>query len=350
MSRHPALFRRKIHLSPVISPPPPPPHFNRNFAFGRLQRTCLTRLPPNIVNLLLLQPDPTKVESVQDVLARAAAKGLLGEIIPEQSRKGKKQKGRKDPEDPPDSKPSSPSSHDGETGNEFEDGREPLYGAGHEEKRGEDEPEKGKGGKKRGAKGRKVKVKRRAKQSASVSRKQLKDNRKAAKKKQQSPPRRQARKRRARKIPRLTLTLMSSAKPSGCWSTITALAHKLSQSGAAESQQMPDSSPRLPAPRPDASPRLPASLPAAIRKPNPNAGRAEKTLKSIKAGPSKTRAKAASLEAELKTQVGSEVTDWFLPPISRPSPSRSGSSASHQHSRASRSKTSASSSTSLLGL
>lgn len=252
-----------------------------------MQPTRLTYLHTKIVNLLL-QPDPTKVESVQDVLARAAAKGLLGGIIPEESKKGKKEQRRKDRKDPPDSKPSSPSSHDGETGNEFEDGQDPLYAAGHDEKRGEDEPEKGKGGKKKGRKGRKLKLKRRPKQSPSVSRKNPKDSRKAAKTKQQSPHGRHLRKRRARKIPRLTLTLISSAKPSSSLSTITALAHKLSKDVAIEAQQTPQS-----------SPRLPASLPAAVRRPNTDAGRAEKTLKSIKAGTSKTGAKALRPEAEI---------------------------------------------------
>lgn len=296
---------------------------------------------------LLLQLDPTKVESVQDVLARAAAKGLLGGIIPEESKKGKKDKRRKNHKDPPDSKPSSPSSHDGETGNEFEHGQDPVYAAGYDEMSGEDEPEKGKGGKKRGTKGRKLKVKRRPKQLASVSQKHLKDNRKAAKKKQQSQHRR---KRRVRKIPRLTLTLISSAKASSCLSTITALAHKLSENVAIESQKMPEFSPRLQASRPDSSHRLPASLPAAIRRPNTDAGRAEKTLKSTKAGTSKTRANTVRLEAEALTQVGSEATGLVLPPISRPSHSRSGSSGFHHHPRASKTKISASSSMSLLGL
>lgn len=274
-----------------------------------------------IVNLPL-QPDPTKVELVQDVLARAAAKGLLGGITPEEPKKGKKEKRKKDQEDPPDSQPSSPSSHDGETGNELEDGRDPGSAKGRDEKEGEDEPRKGKGGKKRGAKGRKLKVKRRSKPSASASGRHLDNNRAAAKKKQQSRRRRHLGKKRARKIPRLTLTMMSSAKPSSCLSTITALAHKLSENVAIESQQMPEFSPRPRAFRPDPSPRLPAALPAATPRCNADAGRA---LKSPKAGTSRSRATRIKAEAQV-TQVGSEVTDLVLPPISRPSHSGRGGS------------------------
>lgn len=285
---------------------------------------------------LRLQPDPTKVESVQDVLTRAAAKGLLGGRIPAESKKGKKEKGRKDHKDLPDNKPSSPSSHDGETGNELEDDQGGLFAAGHDEKRGEDEPEKG--GKKRGTKGSKPKVKHRPRQSASASRKRLKDNRRAAKTKQQPQRRRHPRKKGRRKIPRLTLTLISSAKPSSCLSAISALAHKLSQEAAAEGQRGPEVSPPL----------LP-SLPAATRRPNTDAGRAEKTLRSMKAGTRTARAKTVRLEAEVVTQVGSEATDLVLPPISRPSHSRSGTPISQHHSQASSSKKPASSSTSLLG-
>ena len=281
---------------------------------------------------IFFQPDPTKVESAQDVLVRAAAKGLLGGIFPEESKKGKKKKHRKAHRDPPDSKPSSPSSHDGETGNEFQDGHDPPYAAGHDEKSGEDEHENGEGRKKREAKGRRPKVKRRPKQSAPASKKYLKDTRKAAKQKQQSQHRRHPRRRRARKIPRLTLSFMSSAEPSSRLSTITALAHKLSENAAAE--------PRL---GPDFSPRLAAPPPAATRRPNTEAGGAEKPLRSIKAATSRSRAATAGLQAEPTTQVESEVTHLLLPPISR-------SSVSQHHSQASRSKKSASSSVSLLGL
>lgn len=296
--------------------------------------------------IFLLQPDPAKVESVQDVLARAAAKGLLGGIVPEESKKGKKrEKRRKDREDPPESKPSSPSSYDGETGNEFEDGQDTVHATGHDEKRGGDEPERGNEGKKRGTKGRKIKVKRRPKRSTSVS-KLPKDNRKAAKKKPQSQHSRRLRRRRARKIPRLTLTLISSAKASGSLSSMAALAHKLSKNVAIEPQPTPEFSPRPRASRPDSSPRLPA----ATRRPDADAGRAEETLTGVKAGTSKTRAKMAGPEAQVTTRVGSEATDLVLPPISGPPRSRGGSSVSRRHSRASRSKTSASSSASLLGL
>lgn len=298
------------------------------------------------------------------MLARAVAKGLLGGVVPEESKKGKKEKRRKDHRDPADSRPSSPSSHDGETGNEFEDGPDPVYATELDEKKGGDEREKGKGGKKRGVKGRKQKVKRRPKQSAAVSKQHQKDSKKPVKKKLPPQHRRHLRKRRARKIPRLTLSSISSAKPSGCFSTITALAHKLSQNVAIESQQTPHLSGRPPASRlesrtrplvshPGVSACPPASLPAATWRKKTDAGRAEKTLKTFKAGTSKPRSKAARPETEVTTQVGSEAADLVLPPISMPSHSsgsKSGSSASRHHSQASRSMMSASSSLSLLGL
>lgn len=340
------MFRCKIRQSPGISPPlpsPPPPRVTATLCFfeGYTKKVyyslsvCLfnASLYQKTVNLSL-QPDPTKVESVQDVLARAAAKGLLGGITPEESKKGKKEKRRKDHEDPPDSQPSSPSSHDGETGNEFEDDGDPGSAGGRDEKRGEDESEKGKGGKKKRAKGRRLKVKRRPKPSAPGSRKHLKDNRLAAKKKQQPQSRRHLRKRRARKIPRLTLTLMSSAKPSSSLSTIAALAHKLSETVAIESQQTPEFGPRPQAPRPDSGPRPQAPLPAAIRRPNADAGRAEKMLKTTKAGTLRSSATTVGVEAGATTQVGSEVADSVLPPISRPPHSKRGGSVPRHGSRA----------------
>lgn len=328
-----------------------------------MDAACVFNISLYILNIF--QADPTKVESVHDVLARAVAKGLLGGIIPRESKKGKGEKRRKDRKDPADSKPSSPSSHDEETGNEFEDDQDPVYATEHDE--GEDEHEERKEGKKKGTKGRKQQVKRRAKPSATISRKQQSDSKKASKKKQQPQHRRHHRKRRARKIPRLTLSLMSSTKPSSSLSTITALAHKLSKNIAIESQQI-FFSPRPPAsgphfsPRPavsggefspcppDSGPHLssqPAvSLPAVLRRQNTDAGRAEKKVKNIKAGKSKTRAKVIKGEIEV-------VTGLVLPPISKPHHrfgSRSGSSGCHLRSQASRSKMSASSSTSLLGL
>eukprot|EP00066_Takifugu_rubripes_P007018 XP_003972230.1 PREDICTED: putative methyltransferase NSUN7 [Takifugu rubripes] len=347
----------KIHTHPKVLPfRVNGPIFPDHSPSGDTMDSEFFRLEPSqlsngcFIARLSRQADPTKVESVHDVLARAVAKGLLGGIIPRESKKGKREKRRKDRKDPADSKPSSPSSHDEETGNEFEDDHEPLYATEHDE--GEDEHEKRTGGKKKGTKGRKQQVKRRAKQSATISRKQQSDSKKPAKKKQQPQHRRHHRKRRARKIPRLTLSLMSSTKPSSSLSTITALAHKLSKNVAIESQQILFS-PRTPDSGPHLSSRPAVSLPAVLRRQNTDAGRAEKKVKNIKAGTSKTRAKVVKDETEVVTQVGSEAAGLVLPPISKPHHSfgsRSGSSGSHLHSQASRSKMSSSSSTSLLGL
>ncbi|KAA8594824.1 hypothetical protein FQN60_011959, partial [Etheostoma spectabile] len=98
------------------------------------------------------QADPTKVETVHDVLARAAAKGLLGGIIPEQSKNTKKGKSKKNRLASPSSKPSSPSSQERQTG-ELVNGEDPVAPSEHEEKKGErgeegeEEKEKDKGGK-----------------------------------------------------------------------------------------------------------------------------------------------------------------------------------------------------------
>ncbi|XP_005741268.2 putative methyltransferase NSUN7 [Pundamilia nyererei] len=90
------------------------------------------------------QADPTKVETVQDVLARAAAKGLLGGMIPEQSKAAKKGKSKKNRAASASSKPSSSSSLERETGGELPNGRDPVTPSGDEEEKGEgdDEEEK----------------------------------------------------------------------------------------------------------------------------------------------------------------------------------------------------------------
>ncbi|KAG7241275.1 hypothetical protein INR49_025793 [Caranx melampygus] len=61
--------------------------------FFRLEPSELTN--GCFIARLSRQADPTKVETAQDVLARAAAKGLLGGIIPEQSKTGKRGKSKK---------------------------------------------------------------------------------------------------------------------------------------------------------------------------------------------------------------------------------------------------------------
>ncbi|KAK5926671.1 hypothetical protein CgunFtcFv8_022222 [Champsocephalus gunnari] len=77
------------------------------------------------------QADPTKVETVHDVLARAAAKGLLGGIIPELSKTNKKGKSKKNRAASASSKPSSPSGREGQLG----EGEKPVAPSQHEEKK-----------------------------------------------------------------------------------------------------------------------------------------------------------------------------------------------------------------------
>lgn len=287
--------------------------------------------------LWLFQADPTRVETVQDVLARAAAKGLLGGIIPEQSKTGKRRKHGKNHVAPATSKPSSPSSQERQTGNEIENGQDPITPTEHEEGKGErseDEKEKkgregGKKKKRRGLRGRKPRCKRRPKQTnrtTTVSKLQLKDHeRKPAKtKSNQSHYKRQRR----RRIPRLTLTLMSSAKPSSHLSSITALAHKLSENAANKAQQTAVFS------NPSLAPLTPHAASKQVQRHNIEPERAEKTRKgTTKAvSPFKARAKVVMPKTEVVMQDASKTAHFVLPPISLPSHSsirsRSGSSRS----------------------
>ncbi|XP_055014346.1 putative methyltransferase NSUN7 isoform X2 [Boleophthalmus pectinirostris] len=151
------------------------------------------------------QADPTKVETVQDVLARAAAKGLLGGILPEQSKPSKKAKGKKNQQ---------AGSHS-EQEAEDEDGQAE-----------EDEEEKNEKG---GKAGKKKKGGKRHKGKANS--KQTKSQSKGAKKKVKKKKVNQGKKK-PRRIPRLTLSLMSSAKASARLSLITPLVKKLKDNTA----------------------------------------------------------------------------------------------------------------------
>ncbi|KAM4750503.1 putative methyltransferase NSUN7 [Anableps anableps] len=211
------------------------------------------RLPPSqftngcFVARLSRQADPTKVETVQDVLARAAAKGLLGGIIPEPSKPGKKGKSKKKRDASTTSKPSSPSSLEQPEGGEISEGLDPAPPSEDEEKEegdvkeGEENETERKDNKTKAEKKKKRKNKRNQKQTkgdtAGLTH-QPKGQKKKAKRKvnqsQHSKPRR---------IPRLTLTLMSAEKPSRHLSPITALAHKISGKPVNKLQEGSDSVP-----------------------------------------------------------------------------------------------------------
>ncbi|KAJ0033093.1 hypothetical protein NQD34_000200, partial [Periophthalmus magnuspinnatus] len=144
------------------------------------------------------QADPTKVETVQDVLARAAAKGLLGGILPEQSKRSKKAKGKKSQQ---------AGSHSEQEADDEDDQGE------------EDEEENDKSGKvgkkkKKGGKGHKA--------NSKSTKSQSKGGKKKVKKKKVNQG-----KKKPRRIPRLTLSLMSSVKASARLSLITPLVKKL---------------------------------------------------------------------------------------------------------------------------
>ncbi|KAM9856992.1 putative methyltransferase NSUN7 [Aulostomus maculatus] len=181
--------------------------------FFRLQSSRFTN--GCFVARLSRQPDPTKVESVQDVLARAAAKGLLGGIILEPSNPGKRGKSKKD------HMVSSPS-----TGT----GNDPVH-SDHEGDKSEGGVEEGKeenkGGNRlrkiKGLKGRKLKIKRRAKRTQTAFKRHPRGQEKTPTKKRHPHHRSRPIKSKARRIPHLTLTLISSIKPSSHTPPIAAL-------------------------------------------------------------------------------------------------------------------------------
>ncbi|XP_070783238.1 putative methyltransferase NSUN7 [Enoplosus armatus] len=335
--------------------------------FFRLETSQLTN--GCFVARLSRQADPTKVETVQDVLARAAAKGLLGGIISEQSKTGKKGKSRKNRVASASSKPSSPSNQERQTGRQLVNGQDPVESSEHEETKGEcsevqkedekEEDEGGKGGKKRrGLKGGKRKVKRRTNRMTTVSKHHPKGHKKKTTKRKvnQSHHKRRLTKSKARRIPRLTLTLISSAKPSKHLSPITAIAHKLIDNATIKSQQTVFNTPSPARP----APPTPHAASMQVQRQNTEPERAEKTLKgAAKPGsPFKARGKVVRPQNEVVTQVTSKPADFVLPPISFPSSSslssKSASSPSRRPSRASHSQlahiSASSSSISLPGL
>ncbi|XP_038569632.1 putative methyltransferase NSUN7 [Micropterus salmoides] len=285
------------------------------------------------------QADPTKVETVQDVLARAAAKGLLGGIIPEQSKPGKKGKSRKN-------RVASASSEPSSTPDQARQAR--IDSSEQEEKKGEcSEEEKdevqeedlgGKGGKKRrGLKGSKRKVKRQTNWTT-VSKHNPESHKKPTKSKVKQPHhKRRLTKSKLRRIPRLTLSLMSSAKPSNYLSPITALAHKISDNPAIKSQQTVSSTPSPARP----APPTPHAASKQVQRQNTEPERAGKTHKDAAQPQSlfKARGKVVRPKTEVETQIMSKHADFVLPPISFPSSSspssRNGSSPSQRLSRAS---------------
>lgn len=289
---------------------------------------------------MLLQADPTKVETVQEVLARAAAKGLLGGIVVPSSKTGKKGKRRKNRTGSAPSKHLSSRSQEGQTGNEFGSGQTEAAEE-HEDGEGEcseDDKEEEKRGKRRkkrkGLKGSKGKVNQLAKQtntSAAVSKHQDKDQKK--RKANPSHQKRSHTKNKPRKIPRLTLTLISSPKPSSPLSSITALAHKLSQNAAIKSQQVTQSSNPS-----NARPSPPAHRVASkqVKKQSVQPEGAVKTMKDTPKPerPSRAAAKVVRRQIEGVTEDASKPADFVLPPISSPShsslSSRSASSISQR--------------------
>ncbi|KAF3687660.1 putative methyltransferase NSUN7 [Channa argus] len=222
----------KLHYKRVNGP-----IFPDDFQSGETEESKFFRLEPShftngcFIARLSRQADPTKLETVHDVLARAAAKGLLGGIIHEQSKNVKKGKSRKNRVASAASKAPSPSREERQTGRELDpvaasERSETGEGDIKPSEEGEDHIKEECEKKEKNA-GHKRKVKRRTKQTPTVSKSHSKSHKKNPTKKKvnQALKRGQkVKKSQPRQIPRLTLTLMSSAKQ---LSPITAIAHKL---------------------------------------------------------------------------------------------------------------------------
>ncbi|KAM4595690.1 putative methyltransferase NSUN7 [Fundulus diaphanus] len=248
------------------------PIFPDDTATGEETDSGFFRLQPSqftngcFVARLSRQADPTKVETVQDVLARAAAKGLLGGFVPEPSKTGKKGKSRKKRAASATSKPPSPSSQEGPEGQEVGGGQDPAPPSEHGEEKEEGDF---KGGEENaaGMQDDKTKAEKKKKRKSKRNQKQTKGDtaglkhppkgqkKKAKKKANQS----QQANSKPRRIPRLTLTLMSADKPSRHLSPITALAHKISGKPA----KLQEGSPSVPEkhlPHPQPAPSTPQTV------------------------------------------------------------------------------------------
>ncbi|XP_015799072.3 putative methyltransferase NSUN7 [Nothobranchius furzeri] len=262
---HPKLLPFRV-TGPLFPDDDPQPGDATNSKFFRLQPSQFTN--GCFVARLSRQTDPTKVESVQDVLARAVAKGLLGDIVPEPLKTGKKRKTKKKQTVSATSKPSSPSSQE-EAEREPVDGRDSEEPSEREEKDegnlevneanvGEDQKIKGEKKKKKKQK----MVKKHLKQTKNSPTDAKQSHKKKTKKKEDQPQSKKKQTRmKPRRIPRLTLALISSANPSNHLSPITALAHKISGN-------------------PGMKPSCPSTpLPTASKRQNTPPEEAERTLK-----------------------------------------------------------------------
>ncbi|KAF6733516.1 putative methyltransferase NSUN7 [Oryzias melastigma] len=261
-----------FRVSGPIFPDDSPPGAAADPRFFRLAPSHLTN--GCFIARISRQADPTKVETVQDVLARAAAKGLLGGIIPEPPRGRKKGKSKKTQAASSTSKPSSPSEQEKREGEDYEN---PTSEQGEEIQQEDlrDDGEKGKGEKK---KKRKRAGKKQTRKADSVQKKSTK------KKGNQSHDKK------PKQIPRLTLASISSDKPSSSLTLITALAHKISGNPAGQTE-----------------PGSAASITSALRRPNVQQAGAETLKDSTK--PSRQE-KAAATQGAVRPK------DHALPPIS----------------------------------
>lgn len=276
---------------------------------------CITTCCFKVLNwLCFIQTDPTKVESVQDVLARAAAKGLLGAIISEPSKTGKKKKSRKNRAASATSKPPSASCQFGEDGGESVNGPDSEETSEYEDEEDERELTAGEesGAERKDDKVKDEKKQRRRKRNPKQSKKaatDTKSHKKRKKKGNQSQMKKKQVSNKPRRIPRLTLTLISSANPSHRLTPITALAHKISGTPVVKHQQAGPRPPPLSGKQ--SSPAQPASNETQN---SPHEG-AARTVKNGAEAPTQVRRP----ESEAGTQEVMKPADFILPPISSPS-------------------------------
>ncbi|KAM6940097.1 putative methyltransferase NSUN7 [Xenentodon cancila] len=283
--------------------------------FFRLQPSQLTN--GCFVARLSRQVDPTKVETVHDVLARAAAKGLLGGIIPKPPKNGKKGQTKNNGDASSTSKSLSPLSQERQAGGEPGEGQDPVTASEPEEEKDEgDFRDTGEnvGGKKRDKGEKRRRRKRMAKKhlkqtktATTVQKEQPKGQKKPTKRKEK-PQRTRSK---PRRIPRLTLTSISSAKPSSQLSLITAVAHKISGNPVNKPQQADLNSPSVPGKRPSpAHPAPPTTRAASTRQSSQPEDK--KTQRSItKPGRQAVKPENVAVPREML-----RTADLVLPPIS----------------------------------
>uniref|UniRef100_A0A667WQE3 SAM-dependent MTase RsmB/NOP-type domain-containing protein n=1 Tax=Myripristis murdjan TaxID=586833 RepID=A0A667WQE3_9TELE len=322
--------------------------------------------PPSFLSFTVSQVDPAKAETVQDVLARAAAKGLLGGINPDQAKTSKKGRARKSHAPATSTKPLSPSAVQTEiklaTGQNAggvstlpvplsvlkEKGMEDLNSDEEEDKEeGHEEDDGPKGERRRGHKGRKNKPKRRPKQTNKTpavskprpSRRMKKAAHRKLKPIHNTHPRGPAKSEPGGQLPPLTPTQTPSPSPSHHSTPVKPLANTFSNDPPTMISQRALSGTGTPMDKHLLSnrPAHPTLHTASEERKGQKteSGKGDKTFQNHVAktgGMYKATGKVVKPKTEVVMQAVLKPADFVLPPISSPSlsslSSRSGRSAS----------------------